>query len=123
MTGRVPHRHGLHRPPMYGEPGGLQGEATLPQILSGAGYVTQAVGKWHIGDQPETRPPARGFDESSGLMYSNDMWEHHPEAPEYWGRVPLQFWRNGEVTVERVTPEHQAMLTTWYTEQIGRAHV
>ena len=22
MTGRVPNRHGLHRPPMYGEPGG-----------------------------------------------------------------------------------------------------
>ena len=24
LTGRLPHRHGLHRPPMYGEPGGLQ---------------------------------------------------------------------------------------------------
>ena len=29
MTGRVPNRHGLHRPPMYGEPGGLQSEITL----------------------------------------------------------------------------------------------
>ncbi len=25
LTGRLPRRHGLHRPPMYGEPGGLQG--------------------------------------------------------------------------------------------------
>ena len=33
MTGRVPNRHGLHRPPMYGEPGGLQGEVTLAQLL------------------------------------------------------------------------------------------
>ena len=34
QTGRVPHRHGLHRPPMYGEPGGLQGEMTIAQLLS-----------------------------------------------------------------------------------------
>src|SRR5215471_16697132 len=25
QTGRLPHRHGLHRPPMYGEPGGVAG--------------------------------------------------------------------------------------------------
>ncbi len=29
MTGRLPMRHGLLRPPMYGEPGGLQGEVTI----------------------------------------------------------------------------------------------
>ena len=29
MTGRLPMRHGLLRPPMYGEPGGLQGEITI----------------------------------------------------------------------------------------------
>src|SRR5262245_23036875 len=45
LTGRLPRRHGLQRPPMYGEPGGLQGEVTLPQLLSAAGYATQAVGK------------------------------------------------------------------------------
>jgi len=61
-------------------------------------------------------PRARGFDESCGLMYSNDMWEFHPENPEHWGKYPLQFWDNGKVTIERVTKEHQPMLTTWYTE-------
>jgi arylsulfatase A-like enzyme len=49
-------------------------------------------------------------------MYSNDMWEFHPEDPVGWGKYPLQFWENGKVKVERVTQEHQAMLTTWYTE-------
>ena len=91
--------------------------ATLGQVLKKRGYATGAFGKWHIGDQPATRPPARGFDESCGLMYSNDMWEFHPESPEYWGKFPLRYWENGEVKIERVTQEHQPMLTTWYTEK------
>jgi len=90
--------------------------ATIGEVLKKRGYRTGVFGKWHIGDQPDTRPPARGFDESCGLMYSNDMWEFHPGNPEYWGRFPLQFWENGKVTIKRVTKEHQPMLTTWYTE-------
>jgi arylsulfatase A-like enzyme len=91
------------------------GFATLGDVLKAAGYKTAVFGKWHIGDQPETRPPARGFDESCGLMYSNDMWEHHPQNPQAYSQYPLQFWDNGKVKIQRVTPEHQAMLTTWYT--------
>uniref|UniRef100_UPI003561EDC0 sulfatase-like hydrolase/transferase n=1 Tax=Draconibacterium sp. TaxID=1965318 RepID=UPI003561EDC0 len=68
------------------------------------------------GDQPETRPQSRGFDETCGLMYSNDMWSHHPESPEYWGQWPLQFWENSEVTIEDVDSADQKMLTKWYTE-------
>ncbi len=98
--------------------------ATIGEVLRRRGYTTAVFGKWHIGDEPDTRPPARGFDESCGLMYSNDMWEFHPENPEYWGKYPLQFWDNGKVTIERVTKKHQPMLTTWYTEHavdfIGR---
>ncbi len=89
--------------------------ATMGQVLQAKGYKTAVFGKWHIGDQPETRPPARGFDESCGLMYSNDMWEFHPENPENY-KAPLQFWENGKVKVPRMTPELQPNLTTWYTE-------
>src|SRR5215471_5374820 len=89
--------------------------ATLGQVMKSRGYATAVFGKWHIGDQPETRPPARGFDESCGLMYSNDMWEFHPENPERYS-VPLHFWENGKVKIERVTQREQPMLTTWYTE-------
>jgi arylsulfatase A-like enzyme len=98
--------------------------ATMGQVLKHRGYATAVFGKWHLGDQPDTRPPARGFDESCGLMYSNDMWAFHPENPKYWAKWPLQFWDNGKITIEPVTKEHQPMLTTWYTEHavdfIGR---
>ena len=90
--------------------------ATIGEVLKKSGYRTAVFGKWHVGDQPETRPPARGFDESCGLMYSNDMWQFHPENPAYWGQHPLQYWENGKVAIEPVTKEHQPMLTTWYTE-------
>ncbi len=117
LTGCYPgrtHVFGAHAPGARGlDPSYM----TLGQLLQQRGYATAVFGKWHIGDQPETRPPARGFQESCGLMYSNDMWEFHPENPEYWGKFPLQYWVNGEVTIERVTPEHQTMLTTWYTER------
>jgi len=90
--------------------------ATLGNVLQSAGYRTAVFGKWHIGDQEDTRPPARGFDESCGLMYSNDMWEFHPQHAEDYRKFPLQFWDNGKVTIERVTPQHQPHLTRWYTE-------
>ncbi len=89
---------------------------TMGEIFKSAGYKTAVFGKWHCGDQPETRPHVRGYDESCGLMYSNDMWKHHPGNPEYWGKHPIKFWKNGEVTIEDVDFEHQEQLTKWYTE-------
>ncbi|WP_321995880.1 sulfatase [Draconibacterium orientale] len=100
-------------------PGGRGLETTFPtigEVFKNAGYKTALFGKWHCGDQPETRPQNRGFDETCGLMYSNDMWRHHPESPEYWGQWPLQFWENGEITIEDVDSADQRMLTKWYTE-------
>jgi arylsulfatase A-like enzyme len=98
--------------------------ATVAEVLKPRGYRTAVFGKWHIGDQPDTRPWVRGFDESCGLLYSNDMWEFHPENPKAYSKFPLQFWENGKVKVERMTPQTQPMLTTWYTEHavdfIGR---
>ena len=90
--------------------------ATMGETMKAAGYRTAVFGKWHIGDQADTRPMVRGYDESCGLMYSNDMWEFHPENPQAYAKWPLHFWENGKIKIERVTKEHQPMLTTWYTE-------
>ena len=96
---------------------GLEPEfATLGEVLKAQGYSTAVFGKWHLGDQPDTRPLARGFDENCGLMYSNDMWRYHPGSPEYWGQWKLRYWDNGEVTIDDMTQDDQPMLTTWYTE-------
>jgi arylsulfatase len=73
-TGRLPMRHGLLRPPMYGQPGGLEGEVTLAQLLSEAGYVTQAVGKWHMGENRESQPQHTGFDDFYGFLSVSDMY-------------------------------------------------
>ncbi len=89
--------------------------ATLAEVLKPKGYKTAVFGKWHLGDQPDTRPPARGFDESCGLMYSNDMWKYHP-GTRHFDKWPLQFWDNGKITIEDVTPEDQKSLTKWSAE-------
>ena len=74
MTGRLPMRHGLLRPPMYGEAGGLEGEITIAQLLADAGYVTQAVGKWHMGENEESQPQNVGFDDFYGFLSVSDMY-------------------------------------------------
>ncbi|HYD09365.1 MAG TPA: arylsulfatase, partial [Acidimicrobiales bacterium] len=74
LTGRVPVRHGVLRPPMYDMPGGLEGEVTLAQLLSDAGYVTQAVGKWHLGENPASQPQHVGFDDFYGFLSVSDMY-------------------------------------------------
>lgn len=116
LTGCYPGRtkvFGAHGP----DARGLSTEfPTMGEVFKANGYKTAIFGKWHCGDQPHTRPHSRGFDESCGLMYSNDMWKHHPENPEYWGKYPIKFWENGQVKIEDVGSEEQKMLTKWYTE-------
>jgi arylsulfatase A-like enzyme len=74
LTGRLPMRHGLQRPPMYGEPGGLEGEVTLAELLSQSGYVTQCVGKWHLGENVASQPQNVGFDDFYGFLSVSDMY-------------------------------------------------
>ncbi len=74
MTGRLPMRTGILYPPMYGDPGGLEGEITIAQLLKQAGYVTQAVGKWHIGENIPSQPQNVGFDDFYGFLSVSDMY-------------------------------------------------
>lgn len=116
LTGTYPGRHRLFAAHAPRERGLDPAFETMGEMLQKAGYKTGFFGKWHIGDQPETRPLQRGFVEARGIMYSNDMWADHPVEPEFWGRYPLQFWENEEVVIDSVTADHQKNFTTWFTE-------
>ena len=49
-------------------------EITLARVLRSAGYHTAHVGKWHLGDAPQFRPTAHGFNESLSLPYGAAMF-------------------------------------------------
>jgi len=73
-TGQNPLHHGILRPPMYGEAGGLDGAITLPQLLKQQGYVTQGIGKWHIGENEGSLPQNVGYDDYRGFLGVSDMY-------------------------------------------------
>lgn len=52
------YRHGLH-----------PDERTVPEYLRDRGYITMAIGKWHLGHEPPHLPTRHGFDHYFGLPY------------------------------------------------------
>jgi arylsulfatase len=42
--------------------------ATIPEILKSAGYHTYMTGKWHLGEDDEQSPFARGFEQTFTMM-------------------------------------------------------
>ena len=86
LTGRLPMRHGQLRPSFAGEPGGLGNETTVARLLSEAGYFTQAIGKWHCGENEESQPHNVGFDDFYGFLGWSGLytdWQDENFAPEF----------------------------------------
>ena len=74
MTGQYPVHHGINIPPMYGQEGGLDGAVTIAKLLKDQGYVTQAIGKWHLGENKASFPQNVGFDDFRGFLSVSDMY-------------------------------------------------
>jgi arylsulfatase A-like enzyme len=76
LTGRQPPRVGMPGVINSLSAAGLPlSERTLANELQDRGYKTLALGKWHLGQQPEYLPTARGFDAFLGLPFSVDDGE------------------------------------------------
>jgi len=82
LTGAYPVRLGWTRGVTGHKMGwhdGMSPEAlTIAEIFQSEGYATAISGKWHIGDQADTRPTAQGFDSACFITHSNnqgrDLW-------------------------------------------------
>lgn len=90
---------------MPGQPEGLNpSEKTVANVLKDAGYATEIIGKWHVGDQDAYSPLNFGFDKYFGIPYSNDMGLQTPEGifkrMEYT-ICPLPLMRDREVVQEQ----------------------
>jgi arylsulfatase A-like enzyme len=69
MTGRYPVRTGIFwNPPHELRPA----ERTVAEYLKDPGYVTGAVGKWHLGLAADDVPVFHGFDFYYGIPYGED---------------------------------------------------
>lgn len=109
LTGRYQQRFGHENNPTFNpqdEQTGLpSGEITIADVLRKAGYVTGAVGKWHLGAAAPFHPRVRGFDEFIGFLGGGHSYFFKTEArrsPEYLVDVerngqPLQ-WKGRYLT-------------------------
>jgi arylsulfatase A-like enzyme len=120
LTGRYPHRTRIFGAIAPGRRGLDPQHPIMAVTLKRHGYATAQFGKWHLGDAPETRPMARGFDESAGLLVSNDMWRHNPKWRKDHGDAPLPYWENGAIKIADVSADDQKNLTAWATDGATR---
>lgn len=116
LTGCYPHHNRVFSAISPGMPGLDPEFPIMSEALKKHGYATAHFGKWHIGDIPETRPTARGFDEHAGILVSNDMWPHNPVWKNRVGDAPLPYWENGAIKIAGLSPDDQKHLTGWATE-------
>jgi len=100
-------------------------EVTIADMLKTKDYATMVIGKWHVGDKPETLPAAQGFDHYFGLPYSNDMarkpgWGNNPpDLDKIWREKRYDIYNNQLYRdLEPIeSPVNQTTLTNRYTAE------
>jgi uncharacterized sulfatase len=112
LTGRYPFRHQLMTNPApdagVNEVGLPASEITLAEALKPLGYTSTCVGKWHLGHTEKYLPRTQGFDESYGILYSNDMRpvqlvenERVAEYPVVQSKLTGEYTRRATDFIER----------------------
>lgn len=104
-------------------------ETTIAEVMQSQGYHTIHIGKWHLGEAPEMRPEAQGFNESLGFMAGAAMFLP-PNDPDtvnaklpfdpidrfIWANLPYAVQWNGE---QRFRP--RGYLTDYFADEAARA--
>jgi len=104
LTGRYQQRFGIYTAGEGGSGVPLD-EVFIPQRLKPAGYVSGALGKWHLGLTKEYHAMNRGFDEFYGFMGrgAHPYFDHSDmDHPIYRGLKPIK--EEGYLTT-RITEE------------------
>jgi arylsulfatase A-like enzyme len=124
MTGLYPHRTGIRNflPGRANRdvPGLRATEVTLPGLLKQTGYRTAAIGKWHLGSAPASRPLKQGFDQFFGFYsgwidnYSHRYYQMTAGNPQeiyhdMW-RDETEAWEEPVYHTELFTREARAFL-------------
>lgn len=108
LTGTYPQRYGFYT--ASDSRAGLPlNQVTLADILKRRGYRTCALGKWHLGIQPEYHPMKRGFDEFYGFLGHGGHDYFNLKKSEYYNSI----LRNNDPVDE----------TGYLTDNLGREAV
>jgi arylsulfatase A-like enzyme len=88
-------------------------ERMIAPLLREQGYHTLFVGKWHLGETPDTRPDARGFDETLGFLSAASLFlpvndprgvdsfqDFDPIDKFLWANAPFAVAHNGGARFE-----------------------
>jgi arylsulfatase A-like enzyme len=112
LTGRYQQRFGFEYNPAFGPKAGLAlEEKTIADRLRKAGYVTGAIGKWHLGKPEAFHPLERGFDEFYGFVGGGRP--HFPIDE----KVKVAFAPNDPLVRGRDRIEEPAYLTTGFGDE------
>ena len=87
--------------------------AALPEVLGAAGYHTYMAGKWHLGDEEETIPHARGFQKTFILVEGGGS--HWADKRSLVPGPQMTYRRNG-VVVDALPDDFYS--TKYYTDQL-----
>ena len=80
---------------------------SLAEVFAGAGYHTYMAGKWHLGDEPEHIPHARGFQRTFSLLYGGaSHWSDMEGLIE--AQTPAKYSLNGEPLAELPADFHSS---------------
>lgn len=131
MTGRYPHSFGApYNLPNsglgiedYNQKGIPVSEKLVSKMLQEAGYFTGAIGKWHLGIEPNAHPNRRGFDDFYGFLGGGHMY-----FPERYASIYQRQKSSGKANInEYVLPlEHngqQVDETEYLTDGLSREAV